>query len=43
VTTSFLVPLGADDNSTKSKLLFDYFIDGFKNGTKLTPDQGPML
>ena len=36
VTKSFLVPLGAHNDTKKAKLLFDNFIDGIKNETTWT-------
>ena len=43
VTKTFLHPLGANDNVRMSKLLFDEFIDGVKNGTVRSADEKSIL
>jgi hypothetical protein len=43
VTKTFLAPLGVNENVPASKLLFDEFIDGVKNGTRRTTDQMAVL
>ena len=43
MTKSFLVPLGANDDTRKAKLLFDEYIDGVKKGANRSKNQPNKL